>query len=1351
MFKIFHRGHKVQFNEDDIKKQEINKRNSYFYNTETANAEDANEERRKANNLSVSSANKKALGGQLQQTKRYSSIQNLAKGGDAYDDGIDHEDIHGFKEKLMNRYTNVTTLLMRSFRKAKNKKKKENEEKRKSSIDEGSAAIYRPINRDEIVPNLDRLSQVTINADKSSRYSHQMKNQVNNKNEDEDEDQEEDDDDDNQDDEEDCNAVPICVNVKSISNDFVDYPIKIGNKTLNEEKNLTPKRIENKVLQEKVEQKPVSSHILRPKPELIASPNKTPEAVKLIYNPLKPQAPVKPPTEVKSNNQQKSESRSDVFVQSKLPTKCTPLIDERKKIFEANNIGSSNLSLNKITYVGSFSKKTAVTELSPAEYQPRSSTVNANMMKHVLKNTERANNNGTASMIMTQKLSKTDYEAVKSTLSIPGISSPQKAHVSNGIQKAEKNILLNFENMEKAANKLSSGANVKRIKSFTQQLNEMLEQYKKMGSTNSISSNDKTDNAPKKIPVLQKKEINENNRQPKNDSPNTKNILLTEKNIKQIISKPENYETKNSSPTGSVSSTTIRIGETSKINQTNSRIPVNINRIQATSTSNNKNVTKIEQNSNLLKPSLGSPVIEKVTKNKYGIIQNSKESPVSQIKEAYLKSLNKNSGKLLDEKNSRSHSKETNSSSHKSNKSPTLNLGIEKKKVEPTVQNENDIYSSLKFSEPLNPTNDKAKIYFKKFYGDVKDKMKTESYIQAISDIDERQPNSKSHASNELNEPKKIESEKKSVVDISGKSNGDEFKSLVNVLDKQDVDFKLKFFNCLMPKLWDASLPYEEYVQLNKLMTALFGEKYHELDQSTRNLAQELRRKSSFNKFDLKEQFEKSQAYEKSIKRLVKEYLTSKSPSKELDESLDFADIIDEDEQSFKTVNHLINTLKRRQLKEYQRKFSNPSFYSSSSITSKLGDIERLKAKKENSRSDYETYSDNTYSSNLRPYKLPNLQKHRINNLKKNGDNTASLFLRVKEQDDFSEDTDYVSKQSDIWTQSFESSDKNDGENIYGTVNYRNRSAFLKNLNNEEVCDKLGISIQAFNQLKQEAANKESLKEKIQAYNRISMNNSEKTGGISNGNNKIGYSPKIVRKNSIKKPSYPDIVIESTLDNSETKPVVTSFQPSLNILTNQRNTMSSHSMNNENKASRPKSPSNNTVQKLQTFKPKLLADQLTDISSYNSQEALNNSNNDSFNLKAVIKKFNLQNGSKELRLKDYETNYINQKLTRPDILNGFKIDHSQQSGFNYYIKSSGDKSPLNGIKSLKQDENSNDNNFIEDTDYESIFNRKKSELMTKELMNSFNEFYLDREIKYSNSKKTEPSIYERFDIYDALY
>lgn len=52
---------------------------------------------------------------------------------------------------------------------------------------------------------------------------------------------------------------------------------------------------------------------------------------------------------------------------------------------------------------------------------------------------------------------------------------------------------------------------------------------------------------------------------------------------------------------------------------------------------------------------------------------------------------------------------------------------------------------------------------------------------------------------------------------------------LVKVLGRQSDQFKKKFFDCLMTKLWDAKLPYNEYIQLNRLMSALFGENYHKI------------------------------------------------------------------------------------------------------------------------------------------------------------------------------------------------------------------------------------------------------------------------------------------------------------------------------------------------------------------------------------------------------------------------------------------------------------------------------------------------------------------------------------------
>jgi hypothetical protein len=58
----------------------------------------------------------------------------------------------------------------------------------------------------------------------------------------------------------------------------------------------------------------------------------------------------------------------------------------------------------------------------------------------------------------------------------------------------------------------------------------------------------------------------------------------------------------------------------------------------------------------------------------------------------------------------------------------------------------------------------------------------------------------------------------------------DDMEDLVSVLAVQNEKFKAKFFKCLMTKLWDTNLPLKEYLQLNKLMSALFGEAYHRMD-----------------------------------------------------------------------------------------------------------------------------------------------------------------------------------------------------------------------------------------------------------------------------------------------------------------------------------------------------------------------------------------------------------------------------------------------------------------------------------------------------------------------------------------
>jgi hypothetical protein len=135
-------------------------------------------------------------------------------------------------------------------------------------------------------------------------------------------------------------------------------------------------------------------------------------------------------------------------------------------------------------------------------------------------------------------------------------------------------------------------------------------------------------------------------------------------------------------------------------------------------------------------------------------------------------------------------------------------------------------------------------------------------------------------------------------------SNSDDFKDLVSVLTRQDQDFKRKFFDCLMPKLWDTKLPYSEYIQLNKLMTALFGESYHKLDLIT---ASSDRSKQNTHRPDAEQ-----------IVNLMKAFLvTSVSPTHSTN-SINASNDHKDDFNDYPSVCNLINTLKRRKYHESQ-------------------------------------------------------------------------------------------------------------------------------------------------------------------------------------------------------------------------------------------------------------------------------------------------------------------------------------------------------------------------------------------------------------------------------------------------
>ena len=124
MFKGRH--HKIEFNDGSVqpplsknsKAYASNiKRHSSMRQHHSSNFYLENE----AENSKRSYSNQKFM-----QSKKYVSCENVRQQDEDFQEvsGDEEEDENGIKDKLMKRYNSLTTLLMKSFRKAKNKKKK---------------------------------------------------------------------------------------------------------------------------------------------------------------------------------------------------------------------------------------------------------------------------------------------------------------------------------------------------------------------------------------------------------------------------------------------------------------------------------------------------------------------------------------------------------------------------------------------------------------------------------------------------------------------------------------------------------------------------------------------------------------------------------------------------------------------------------------------------------------------------------------------------------------------------------------------------------------------------------------------------------------------------------------------------------------------------------------------------------------------------------------------------------------------------------------------------------------------------------------------------------------------------
>lgn len=167
-------------------------------------------------------------------------------------------------------------------------------------------------------------------------------------------------------------------------------------------------------------------------------------------------------------------------------------------------------------------------------------------------------------------------------------------------------------------------------------------------------------------------------------------------------------------------------------------------------------------------------------------------------------------------------------------------------------------------------------------------------------------------------------------------------KDLVQVLGRQDNSFKRKFFDCLMSKLWDTTLPYGEYYQLNKLMTALFGENYHKIDKVPSPNQQ-----PKSNRLDAEHVVNLVRAYLDNTKGDIVSQAAAIS-SLQIQKQLDHQQQHQQQQQqqtetfeSYSTVSNLISTLKRR-----KKESDSPSSNLMSLFQNKNHDVDESDEKK---------------------------------------------------------------------------------------------------------------------------------------------------------------------------------------------------------------------------------------------------------------------------------------------------------------------------------------------------------------------------------------------------------------------
>lgn len=210
--------------------------------------------------------------------------------------------------------------------------------------------------------------------------------------------------------------------------------------------------------------------------------------------------------------------------------------------------------------------------------------------------------------------------------------------------------------------------------------------------------------------------------------------------------------------------------------------------------------------------------------------------------------------------------------------------------------------SSKKFTEQMQEMLNKVK-HQKNI-----EKVSQQSLLQSIGDYKSYDKyRTEQPTLSQLIEPCDLSRPKAKGPHLSLEAESDDIEELISVLATQNEKFKAKFFECLMTKLWDTNLPLREYLQLNKLMSALFGEGYHKIDPDMSVSTSKINYLNYSSTRNSKEDAEH-------IVNLMKSYLDSKNPrmqeeyiqAKQMQRNV-------EDDFDFVTVSSLLESLRVRQ------------------------------------------------------------------------------------------------------------------------------------------------------------------------------------------------------------------------------------------------------------------------------------------------------------------------------------------------------------------------------------------------------------------------------------------------------